>query len=207
MERPQGQTAAMRLVLRRTVGPVVVSSCRHRVMASARVGELAGVGDFGVAGDLAGGPAVALVVLDGQAELLGAGLEVLVVVAALAGGVLDAAGVGQGVGGLVQDDGQDLGRGEAEGFAADHDFGALVVADVPAAGGVVSPAGLAGFGAAGRDDDHGGDLAVPGADVLPGVFQDLDRAGRLERPGSSVPCRAGGQAVVPVKGRRAVSRS
>lgn len=36
MERPQGHTAAMRLVLRRMVGPVVVSLCRQSVMASAR---------------------------------------------------------------------------------------------------------------------------------------------------------------------------
>ena len=52
---------------------------------------------------VAGGPADAVVVLDGQAELFGVGLEVLVVVAALAGGVLDAACVGQGVGGFVQE--------------------------------------------------------------------------------------------------------
>ena len=36
MERPQGQMAAMKLVLRRAVGPVVVSPCRHKVMAWAR---------------------------------------------------------------------------------------------------------------------------------------------------------------------------
>ena len=30
MERPQGQAAAMRLVLRRGVAPVMVSPCRHR---------------------------------------------------------------------------------------------------------------------------------------------------------------------------------
>ena len=41
--------------------------------------------------------------LDGQAELFGVGLEVLVVVSALAAGVLDAAFVGQGVGGFVQE--------------------------------------------------------------------------------------------------------
>ena len=51
---------------------------------------------------------IAVVVLDGQAEFFGAGLEVLVVVAALAGGVLDAAGVGQGVGGFVQEGAEDL---------------------------------------------------------------------------------------------------
>ena len=130
-------------------------------------------------GDLGGGPAVALVVLDGQAEFFGAGLEVLVVVAALAGGVLDAACVRQGVGGFVQDDGQDLWRGEAERFAADHDFGAFAGFDVPAGGGEVAPAGLAGFGAAGQDDDHGGDLRVAAADGQPGLLEDLDQhAGR-----------------------------
>ena len=46
---------------------------------------------------------MAVVLGDGQAEFFGAGFEVLVVVAALPGGVLDAAGVGQGVGGFVQD--------------------------------------------------------------------------------------------------------
>ena len=70
--------------------------------------ELAGVGELGGVGDGGGGPAVAVVVLDGQAEFFGEGLEVLVVVAALAGGVLDAAGVGQGVGGFVQEGAEDL---------------------------------------------------------------------------------------------------
>jgi hypothetical protein len=130
---------------------------------------------FGVVGDLGGGPAVALVVLDGQAEFAGAGLELLVVVAALPGGVLDAARMGEGVGGLVHDDGQDLGRGQAERFAADHDLGAFVVLDVPAAGGEVAPAGLAGFGAAGQDDHHRGDLGMVAADGQPGVLQDLDQ--------------------------------
>ena len=111
----------------------------------------------------------------GQAEFFGVDLELLVVVAALAGGVLDAACVGEGVGGFVQDDGQDLGGGEAERFAADHDFGAFVVFDVPAAGGEVAPAGLSGFGAAGQDDDHGGDLRVAAADSQPGVLEDLDQ--------------------------------
>ena len=56
----------------------------------------------------------------------GEGLEVLVVVAALAGGVLDAAGVGQGVGGFVQQGAEDLAGGAAQSFAADHDFGVLL---------------------------------------------------------------------------------
>ena len=152
----------MRLVLRRVRGAGGGFAAPPQGHGLGQGVSWRGVGVFGVVGDLGGGPAVALVVLDGQAEFFGVGLEVLVVVAALAGGVLDAAGVGQGVGGFVQDDGQDLGGGEAEPFAADHDFGAFVGCDVPAAGGEVAPAGLAGFGAAGHDDDHGGDLAGGG---------------------------------------------
>ena len=145
MLRPQEQAAAMRLVLRRVPGPVVASLRRHRVMASARAVSWRGVGVFGVVGDLGGGPAVALVVLDGEAEFFGVGLEVLVVVAALAGGVLDAACVGQGVGGFVQDDGQDLGGGEAERFAADHDFGAFVVLRRTSGRRRSGPSGAGGF--------------------------------------------------------------
>ncbi len=36
IERPHGQIAAMKFELRRAVGPVVVSPCRHKVMASVR---------------------------------------------------------------------------------------------------------------------------------------------------------------------------
>ena len=122
-----------------------------------------------------------VVVPGGQAELLGEGLEVLVVVAALAGGVLDAAGVGQGVGGLVQQGAQDLIRGAAQSFAADHDLGVLLAVDVPPAGGVVAPAGMLAVGAAGDDDDGRGDVRVPAADLQPDIFQHLqDRAGSLE---------------------------
>ena len=43
----------------------------------------------------------------------------------------------------------------------------------------MAPAGLAGFGAAGQDDDHGGDLRVAAADGQPGLLEDLDQqAGR-----------------------------
>src|SRR5262249_52370021 len=87
-------------------GGLAVPPQRHGL---GQVAELAGVGDLGDSGNGAGGPAVALVVLDDQAEFFGVGLEVLVVVAALAGGVLDAAGVGQGVGGFVQERAEDLG--------------------------------------------------------------------------------------------------
>ena len=107
-------------------------------------------------------------------------LEVLVVVAALAGGVLDAAGVGQGVGGFVQESAEDLSRAAAQSFAADHDLGALFACDVPAAGGVVTEPGLLAVGSAGDDDDGRGYFRVPAADFQPGVFQDLqDPAGGL----------------------------
>src|SRR6185369_7964008 len=99
-----------------------------------QVGELAGVGDLGDIGDGGGGPAVGLVVPSGQAELLGAGLVLLVVVAALAGGVLDVPGVGQGVGGFVQQRAEDVLGGAAQSFTADHDFGVLLAVDVPPAG-------------------------------------------------------------------------
>src|SRR5437016_14455336 len=91
---------------------------------------------------------------------LGEGLEVLVDVAALAGGVLDAAGVGQGVGGFGQERAEHVRGGAAESFAADHDLGALLAGDVPAAGGVVSPPGVLAVGAAGDDDDGRGYFRV-----------------------------------------------
>ncbi len=145
---------------------------------------------------VAGGPAEPVVVLDGQAELLGVGLEVLVVVAALAGGVLDAARVGQGVGGLVQQGAEDLVRGAAQSFAADHDLGVLLAGDVPPAGGVVAQPGCLPVGSAGDDDDGRGDLRVPAADLQPDVFQDFqDAAGGLGA------VAAGG----PVSGVRAVA--
>ena len=63
-----------------------------------------------------------------------------------------------------------------ESFAADHDFGALAGADVPAGRGVVAPDVLFAVGA-GRDDDHDGwQFAVAGTDGAPEVFQDLDDA-------------------------------
>ena len=114
--------------------------------------------------------------LDGDAEFFGVGLEVLVVVAALAAGVLDAAGGGQGVRGFVQQGAEDGGGAAFEPFAADHDFGAVFEADAPALRGVVAPAGLLAVGAAGDDDDDGRDLGLAGADGLPGGFQ--DRAAR-----------------------------
>src|SRR5947207_10835268 len=108
------------------------------------------------------------------------GCDVLVVVAARAGGVLDAAGVGQGVGGFVQQGAEDVLGGAAQSFAADHDFGVLLPVDVPPAGGVVAPAGVLTVGAAGDDDDGRGDVRVPAADFQPGLFEDLqDRAGGL----------------------------
>src|SRR6185437_3661464 len=129
--------------------------------------ELGGVGQLGGGSDGGGGPAEVVVVLDGQADFFGAGLEVLVVVAALAGGVLEAACVGQGVGCFVQEGGEDLACGAAQSFAADHDLGELLACDVPPAGGVVAPAGVLAVGAAGDDDHDGGDFGVPAADLQP----------------------------------------
>src|SRR6185312_10606832 len=119
---------------------------------------------LGGGGDGGGGPAGAGVVLDGQADFFGAGLEVLVVVAALAGGVLEAACVGQGVGCFVQEGGADVAWGAAQSFAADHDLGVLLACDVPPSGGVVAPAGVLAVGAAGVDDHHRGYFGVPAAD-------------------------------------------
>ena len=59
----------------------------------------------------------------------------------------------------------------------------------------MSPAGLAGFGAAGQDDDHGGDLRVAAADGQPGLLEDLDQDGwRCGLPGP------GSVSLVPVTG-------
>ena len=92
MDRAQGQTAAMRLVERR-VPPesgvvLVVPPQGERGLEN---GELGGVAVSGRVGEGGDGPADAGVVAGGDAEFFGVGLEVLVVVAALAAGVLDSA--------------------------------------------------------------------------------------------------------------------
>ena len=73
MERPQGQAAAMRFDVAPGGGAGGGFAVPPQGHGLGQVGELAGVGDLGDVGDGGGGPAVALVVLDGQAELLGAG--------------------------------------------------------------------------------------------------------------------------------------
>ena len=64
----------------------------------------------------------------------------------------------------------------AQSFAADHDFGALPGAGVPAAGSVVTPHGVFAFGAGRDDDHHSRELPVPGPDRRPDVFQHADDA-------------------------------
>ena len=96
-------------------------------------------------------------------------LNMLVVVAALAAGVLDAACGGQGVRGFVQQGAEDAGGVAAQPFAADHDFGAVVDADVPALRGRDGPSGLLPSVPLARET-----TAVLGwwcADGLPGVIQ------------------------------------
>ena len=121
------------------------------------------------------------VVPGGQAELLGEGLVVLVVVAALAGGVLDAAGVGQGVGGLVQQRAEDLFRVRRSPSPLMMTSAYCCPLTFHRPGAWVAPAGVLAVGAAGDDDDGRGDVRVPAADFQPGLFEDLqDRAGGLE---------------------------
>ena len=101
---------------------------------------------------------------------------------------------------------EDLARGAAQSFAADHDLGVLLACDVPPAGGVVSPAGVLAVGAAGDDDDGRGDFGVPAADFQPDVFQDLqDRLAAWELLPCADPfwcvCRLP-ELVLPDHGRR-----
>src|SRR5262249_45614019 len=142
----------------------------------AQVAELTRVGELGRTGDLGGGPAEPVVMLDGQTEFFSVGLEVPVVVAPLPGGVLNAALVGQGVSSFVQEGAENLVRGAAQPFAADHDLGVLLAGDVPPAGSVVAQPGLFSFGAAGDDDDGRRDFRVPAADLQPDIFQHLQQA-------------------------------
>jgi hypothetical protein len=59
----------------------------------------------------------------------------VIVVAALAAGAGDATGLGQAVGGLVQQGAQHIDRAALEAFAADQDLVAIVAVDLPAVGG------------------------------------------------------------------------
>jgi hypothetical protein len=104
----------------------------------------------------------------------------LAVVAATAAGVLDAAGLGDAVGGLVQQRPQDLGGAALEAFAADQDLVAVGACDLPAVGGEVAPVEPLAFAAGGDHQDGVGDVGVAGADGAPGVFQ----AGEQQAGGS-----------------------
>jgi hypothetical protein len=100
--------------------------------------ELARVAGRGVLGDGGGGPADRLDAGDLQAEFVGEGGVAAVVVAALAAGVLDAPGLGEAVGGLVQQGAEHVDRAALEAFAADQDLVAVSAIDVPAVGGEVA---------------------------------------------------------------------
>ena len=95
----------------------------------------------------------------------------LAVVAALAAGVLDVSGLGEAVGGLVQQGAQHLQRAALEAFAADQDLVAVGAVDLPAVGGEVAQIQALALGAGGDHQDRLGHLGVTGADGLPGVFQ------------------------------------
>ena len=102
----------------------------------------------------------------------------LAVVAALAAGVLDVSGLGEAVGGLVQQGAQHLQRAALEAFAADQDLVAVAAVDLPAVGGEVAQVEPLALGAGG-DDQHGvRDVGVSGADGLPAVFQGGDQQTR-----------------------------
>src|SRR5207247_6106872 len=103
-----------------------------------------GQAGLGVGGDL-------------EVDLAGEGGVALVVPAALPAGVLDLAGVGQAVGGLVQQGVEHVGGAAAQPLAGDQDLVAvgLVGVDVPAAGGEVAQLDQApSLLGAGAEDDH-----------------------------------------------------
>jgi hypothetical protein len=106
-----------------------------------------------------------------QTQLAGQGGIAAVVVAAAAAGVLDAPGVGQPMGGLVQQRGHDLTGPPGQALPADQDLRVLAAGVLPAPGGEVAPLQAA-AAAAGGDHQHGlGDLGMAGADGRPGVLQ------------------------------------
>src|SRR6266536_3064458 len=138
-----------------------------------------------------------------EVELGGQLDEAAVVVLALAAGVLDPAGVGERVGGLVQDRGQGVGGAFGEALAGDEQLRLAVGRDVEAGvvagfgwgwGGGLGAAGDPAFGAevapggiharrsavleAGAGDEHDlGQVGVVLADGGPGVLQGGDEAG------------------------------
>jgi hypothetical protein len=146
--------------------------------------ELVGVGVGGVLGDGGGGPADRLDAGHLQAELVGEGGVAAVVVATLAAGVLDVSGLGEAVGGLVQQGAEHIDRAALEAFAADQDLVAVGAVDLPAVGGEVAQIQTLALGAGGDDQHRLGHLRVAATDALPGVLQGRDQqAGRPVRRG------------------------
>lgn len=127
-------------------------------------------------------------VLDVESELFGYLFESLVVVAALAAGVLHAALLRRGVGGFVQQRCEHFGRSRAESFTADEKLVHGVLATLPAIGCEVPEPHSLGVAAAADGHDDLGDVLVSIADFFPGR---LDR--RDEGSGDSV----GGHAAPP----------
>jgi hypothetical protein len=93
------------------------------------------------------------------------------VVAALAAGVLDASGVGEAVGGLVQQRPQHFGGAAGEAFGADQNFMVAGAVDLPAPGGEVAQGQALGIAAGGDDHHRLRDVGVVGADGGPGAFE------------------------------------
>jgi hypothetical protein len=106
------------------------------------------------------------------------------VVAALAAGVLDVSGLGEAVGGLVQQGAEHVDGAALEAFAADQDLVVVAAVDLPAVGGEVAQVEPLAFGPGGDDQHRLGHLGVAATDALPGVLQGRDQqAGRPVRGG------------------------
>src|SRR6266536_3552647 len=97
-----------------------------------------GVDGGRLGGDGGGGPASSAGPLHGQAQVAGEGGVAAIVVAALAAGVLDAAGGGQAVGGLVQQCAQDLDRAGGQALPTHEQLGPLSGGHRPASLGEVA---------------------------------------------------------------------
>jgi hypothetical protein len=117
-----------------------------------------------------------------QAELAGQGGVAAVVVPPLAAGVPHVSGLGEPVGGLVQQGAEHIDRAALQAFAADQDLVAVGTVDLPAVGGEVAQIQPLALAARGDDQDRLGDLGVAATDALPGVLQGGDQqAGRPVR--------------------------
>ena len=99
------------------------------------------------------------------------GTVTLAVVAPAAAGVLHAAGLGEAVGGLVQQHPQHLQGAALEAFAADQDLMVAGAVDLPAPGGEVAQGQALGIAAGGDDHHRLRDVGVVGADGGPGAFE------------------------------------